>query len=237
MGDRSPALEAVFKPVQRPTTLDETVKRLGTAIRLGLLAPGSQLPPERDLADLLCINRSTLREALTTLVEDGHLVALRGRGGGTFVADEPPLSAGRAVVPRGDGVRALLDQRVAIEMGATTLAAERANPAHLHLLEEAVEIMDAAKTFQDFRRADVRFHIGVAETARSPHLVAAMTEVHGELSDVVAGMPHPAKRLTRSNGQHRRLVALLRRGEVGSAALLMREHIAETERLLAATLG
>jgi DNA-binding GntR family transcriptional regulator len=78
-------------PVRPPSTFEETVERLGTAIRLGLLAPGSKLPPERDLAKQLRISRSTLRQALTTLVQSGHLVSLRGRKGGTFVAAEPPL--------------------------------------------------------------------------------------------------------------------------------------------------
>ena len=62
--ERTPALEAVFQPVQPPTTFEETVERLGTAIRLGLLQPGSRLPPERDLADRLRISRSTLRQSL-----------------------------------------------------------------------------------------------------------------------------------------------------------------------------
>src|SRR5829696_1160829 len=84
---RGPALDAVFKPVQAPTTFEETVERLGTAIRLGLLPPGTRLPSERELAEELRISRSTLRQALTTLVQSGHLVALRGRSGGTFVAE------------------------------------------------------------------------------------------------------------------------------------------------------
>ena len=81
-----------FKPVRPPTTFEETVERLGTAIRLGLLVPGSKLPPERELAEELRISRSTLRQALTTLVQSGHLTAVRGRSGGTFVADRPPLA-------------------------------------------------------------------------------------------------------------------------------------------------
>ena len=124
---RSPALEAVFKPVQPPTTFEETVERLGTAIRLGLLAPGTRLPSERELAEQLSISRSTLRQALTTLVQSGHLVSLRGRSGGTFVAKEPPLSRRRrADPPLGDDARAVLDYRVVVETGATVLAVERA---------------------------------------------------------------------------------------------------------------
>src|SRR6266545_3701933 len=126
---RDAAVAAVFKPVQPPTTFEETVERLGTAIRLGLLTPGSRLPPERDLAGQLRISRSTLRQALTTLVQSGHLVSLRGRAGGTFVADAPPLSGGRPGQPLGDAARAVLDERVAIETGVTVLASERAEPA------------------------------------------------------------------------------------------------------------
>src|SRR3954454_12812963 len=86
------ALGAVFERVQPPTTFEETVERLGTAIRLGLLPPGSRLPPERELAEQLRISRSRLRQALTTLVQSGHLVSTRGRRGGTFVAERPPLA-------------------------------------------------------------------------------------------------------------------------------------------------
>ena len=79
----------------------------------------------------------------------------------------------------------------------------------------------------------MRFHIGVAQATHSPRLVAAMTEVHGNLSDVVAPIAHPAERLTRANDQHRSLVTLLRQGDVPQASLLMREHLGETEHILA----
>jgi GntR family transcriptional regulator, transcriptional repressor for pyruvate dehydrogenase complex len=233
MGAHTTALESVFKPVQPPTTFEETVERLGTAIRLGLLTPGSQLPPERDLAAQLRISRSTLRQALTTLVQSGHLVSLRGRAGGTFVADAPPLSAGHEPEPLGDAARAVLDERVAIETGATVLAAERADPPDLDVLDELVERMAAADPFEEYRRADVRFHIGVAEAAHSPRLVTAMTEVQGHMSDLIARIAHPVEVLTRSNGQHRRLVTLLRRREASPAVRLMREHIEGTEHIIA----
>src|SRR4026207_1121288 len=96
---RSAAVEAVFEPVQAPTTFEETVERPGSAIRLGLLSPGHQLPPERELADQLGISRSTLRQAITTLVQSGHLKSVRGRGGGTFVVQEPPLPEGSPTGP------------------------------------------------------------------------------------------------------------------------------------------
>jgi len=230
--DRDAALAGVFEPVRTATTFEETVERLGTAIRLGLLAPGSRLPSERDLADQLGISRSTLREALTTLVQSGHLVSTRGRTGGTFVAERPPL-AEKNGKPLGDAAWAVLDYRVAVEAGATILASERGEADQFQRLNELVDQMAGASEFADYRRADIRFHIQLAEAARSPRLVRAMTEVQGQMSDLIALIPHPERVLTRSNAQHKRLVTLLRRGQSGAAVSVMREHIEGTEHILA----
>jgi DNA-binding FadR family transcriptional regulator len=235
--ERDAILEAVFQPVRPPTTFEETVERLGTAIRLGILPAGSRLPAERSLADQLGISRSTLRQALTTLVQSGHLVSLRGRTGGTFVTDRPPLAEGKTVgKPLSAKTWAILDYRVAIETGATILAAERGHATELDRLDLLVEKMSDAKDFDDYRRADVRFHIGVAEAARSPRLVTAMTEVQGRMSDLITLIAHPPQVLAHSNDQHRRLVALLRRGDTPRAARLMREHMEGTEHILAGLL-
>jgi GntR family transcriptional regulator, transcriptional repressor for pyruvate dehydrogenase complex len=233
---RGPALDAVFKPVQPPTTFEETVERLGTAIRLGLLPPGTQLPPERELADELSISRSTLRQALTTLVQSGHLVALRGRSGGTFVSEEPPLARETEGPPLGSEARALLDYRVVLETGAIVLAAERAGQDDLDSLQRFTQDMSVTQAagFEVYRRADVRFHIGLAEACHSPRLVAAMTEVQGQMSDLIQRVAHPDEVLSHSNAQHKRLVALLRRKDTGRAVRLMREHCEGTEHILAA---
>jgi GntR family transcriptional repressor for pyruvate dehydrogenase complex len=229
---RSAALEAVFMPVEAATAFDATVKRLGTAIRLGLLPARSRLPPERDLAEELRINRSTLREALRALMASGHLVSLRGPSGGTFVADAPPLALSWPDKPTSEGVLAVLDQRLAVETGAVVLAAERAMPNDLRRLEGLVQRMADAEAFHQYRRADMHFHIAVAEAAHSPKLVATMTDVQGQMSDLIAGIPHPKQVLTRSNAQHRRLVALLRTRDTGRAVRLMRKHIERTENVL-----
>jgi GntR family transcriptional regulator, transcriptional repressor for pyruvate dehydrogenase complex len=232
---RDAALEAVFQPVRPPTTFEETVERLGTAIRLGLLPAGSKLPPERQLAKELRISRSTLREALTTLTQSGHLLAQRGRGGGTFVAKAPPL-AEEDTEPLGQEAWSVLEHRVAVETGATILACERAEPPDLDRLDELVETMAEAGDFSDYRRADIRFHIGIAEAARSPRLVIEMTEVQGAMSDLIALIAHPEQVLTHSNAQHHQLVQLLRRRDATGAVGLMREHIEGTEHILAGLL-
>jgi GntR family transcriptional regulator, transcriptional repressor for pyruvate dehydrogenase complex len=232
----SPAVAAVFEPVQTATTLEETLERLGTAIRLGLLEPGTRLPPERDLADQLGIARSTLRQALTSLTESGHLVAMRGRGGGTFVSDAPPLAESTRVELSGGHWRDVLDYRIAVEVGAVVLAAERRAPEDLARLREHFAAMREVGDFSEYRRADVFFHLGLAEASRSARLLAAMTEVQGEMSELIAHIAHPIPVLEKSNAQHEQLVKLLEQRDAYAAAQLIREHLQGTEKVLAGLL-
>src|SRR5918912_3503711 len=197
------AVAAVFEPVQTATTFEETVDRLGTAIRLGILAPGSRLPSERELAEQLSISRSTLRQAITALVESGHLTSLRGRSGGTFVVPEPPLAEG-SEGPLPEGWQQVWDLRLAIEVGCLVLAVERIGDEELDIMRDAVARMDAATEFDEYRRADVRFHIAIAQATGVPRLVALATEVQGEVSELVAHIAHPPQVLRHSNADHAR---------------------------------
>jgi DNA-binding FadR family transcriptional regulator len=234
--ERDAALEAVFMPVQPASTFEETVERLGSAIRSGLLVPGSKLPPERELARRLKISRSTLRQALTALVQSGHLVSQRGRTGGTFVAEQPPLSE-QDGEPLDQGAWAALDYRVAIETGAVVLAAERGSEQQFDRLEQLVAKMtDEIEDFGEYRRTDIRFHIGIAEAAHSPRLLSAMTDAQSQMSDLIALIAHPPEVLTSSNEQHARLVKALRKGDVARAVRQMREHTEGTEHILAGLL-
>jgi DNA-binding FadR family transcriptional regulator len=228
-GGRAPV--SVFGPVHPPTTFEETVERLGTAIRLGLLAPGSQLPPERELAEQLGIARSTLRQALTTLGQSGHLVAQRGRGGGTFVAAAPPLAGGDGRLR--DDWREVLDARVAFECGVALLAAERLDDEAAAGLEALIARMDEASEFEDYRRADVRFHIAIAEATGTPRLVASATELQGEVSELIMLIAHPPVVLRHANDEHRRLLRCLRAHDGPGTVKVMRAHLAGTEHIIA----
>jgi GntR family transcriptional regulator len=67
------------------TLADATSDALQQAILAGKFAPGSQLPPEFDLMVQLGVSRTTLREALKRLEEQGLIVRRRGRG--TYVRE------------------------------------------------------------------------------------------------------------------------------------------------------
>jgi DNA-binding FadR family transcriptional regulator len=231
-----PSLETVFAPVHSQTAFEETLERLSTAIKLRLLPPGSRLPAERELCTRLGISRSTLRQALTALAQSGHLHAVRGRGGGTFVAERTP-----PIDPPTDELlaswRHACDQRLAVELGVAVLAAERALEEELVPLDELVGAMDdLLEDFAGYRHADVRFHIGLAETARSPRLVAAMTEVQGIMTDLIHYIPHPPEVLEHANAQHARILTAVRERDDELAMRVMAEHLKGTEHVLAGLL-
>jgi len=231
-------IEATFAPVRSQTAFEETLERLGTAIKLGLLRPGERLPAERELCAMMGISRSTLRQALTALVQSGHLRAVRGRGGGTFVAESPPAveAPSRAVAERW---RDVCDQRLAVEVGIAYLAAERAGGR-----DEVLEPLDAIVArlddllddFPAYRQADVRLHIGLAELTGCPQLVVAATESQGAMTDLIANIAHPPAVLAVSNGQHARLLLAIRRREAPRAMQVMAEHLRATEHVLAGLL-
>ncbi len=232
----SPAPDPVFAPVRSQTAFEETLERLGTAIRLGLLEPGARLPAERDLCAQLGISRSTLRQALTALVQSGHLHAVRGRRGGTFVAERPPprLPPSHEEL---EGWREVCDSRLATELGVAVLACRRAGEETLAPLEELLGVMqDRLEDFPAYRQADVRFHVGLAETTGSLALVAAMTEAQGAVGALIDHIAHPPEVLASSNQQHRQLLAAVRARDVERAARVVTEHLEGTVHVLAGLL-
>ncbi len=230
------SLETVFAPVRSQTAFEETVERLGTAIKLGLLPPGTRLPAERELCARFGIARSTLRQALVALAQSGHLHATRGRGGGTFVADpQPPATPPTAEVLA--DWRSVCDERMAVEVGIAVLAAERADAESIATLEDLIDALDdMLEDFSLYRQADVRWHIALAEATQSPRLVTMMTEIQGAMSGLISYIAHPPEVLDSSNASHRRILAAVRRGDEAVAAREMAEHLRGTEHILAGLL-
>jgi DNA-binding FadR family transcriptional regulator len=169
-------------------------------------------------------------------VQSGHLHAVRGRGGGTFVADTQPVAA-----PPTEEVlahwRERCDARLAVELGVAVLAAERAAADAIAPLNALVaQMSECVDDYPGYRQADVRFHIGLAEATGSAHLVAAMTEVQGAMTDLISFIAHPPEVLAWSNGQHARLVVCLERHDPATAMAIMAEHLRGTEHVLAGLL-
>jgi GntR family transcriptional regulator len=73
----------------------QLVEQVRREVMLGRLAAGAQLPPVREVVEVLAINPNTVVKAYAELEHDGLVV--RRQGMGTFVAAAPP--AGVLVAP------------------------------------------------------------------------------------------------------------------------------------------
>ena len=74
---------------ERKTLTEVAQQELRKAITGGTFRPGSQLPTESELCELLGVSRTVVREALRVLEDDGLVV--RRHGVGTFVRNRPIL--------------------------------------------------------------------------------------------------------------------------------------------------
>ena len=121
-------LPGVLRPVREGNAFEETVERLLTVIKLGLIGPGERFPAERELAAQLGISRLTLRDAISELAQAGYVESRRGRSGGTFIIYTPPAPGQgelrRLVREDGDKLSDALTFRLAVETGAAEALAK-----------------------------------------------------------------------------------------------------------------
>ncbi|MQA85879.1 MAG: FCD domain-containing protein [Streptosporangiales bacterium] len=228
--------EAVFRPVRMGNAFEETVERLLSAIKLGVVAPGQKFPPERELAARLGISRITLREAIRALQQAGYVRSHRGRYGGTFVVSTPPEPTRRDVRRIARDMGGQLDDaltfRMAVEVGAAQILATREMTADQHaVLVERLNDVKAA-TPADYRRLDTLFHLAVAELTGSSMLAAAAADARMRLNALLNAIPVLATNIEHTAGQHTAIVEAILAGDPEAARLAVEEHLDGTAALI-----
>lgn len=220
---------------------EETVERLLQTIRLGLVHPGDQLPPERELALMLNVSRDTVRDATSSLADAGYLLIRRGRYGGTFIADTIP--AGPVVIGR-DGellqrqeftreeIVDVLTLRVVLESGAAFQAAlaELSGEARDSLWQAHLDTKAAGP--DDYRRLDSRLHLLIGELSGSNTLVNQIAQSRMKVNELLNEIPLLQPNIVHSNQQHEEIVMAILTGQTEKAAAAMRAHLEGSASLL-----
>ncbi|MDP4504653.1 FadR/GntR family transcriptional regulator [Nonomuraea turcica] len=227
----------VLRPVRAGNAFEETVERLLQAIKLGVVAPGDKLPPERELAVQLGISRVTLREAIRALSDAGYLDVRRGRYGGAFVTYEPPKpDAGdlrQVLAEMGmDDLSDALTFRLAVECGAAQVLAtsELTGEKRAMLLRRLSELNEAS--LADYRRLDTAFHLSIAELTGSTLLATTCADARSRVSDLLNAIPMLQVNLDHAALQHQAIVDAILAGDPEAARRAMTEHLEGTAALL-----
>jgi DNA-binding FadR family transcriptional regulator len=156
MLDESQAPSMGLQRIAKKTLSDEVYDQLSGEIVEGRYGPGISLPAERQLCDMLGVNRGAVREALKRLAQAG-LVSI-SQGGGTKVLDFR-RNAGLDLLSRlmfqRDGTidlgvaRSVMEMRGALAPDIARLCAKRADAAHVAVLRQLVKHMEAAAAEED----------------------------------------------------------------------------------------
>jgi DNA-binding FadR family transcriptional regulator len=233
-------LGGLLRPVREGLAFEETVERLLTLIKLGLVGPGERFPAERELAVQLGISRRTLREAIRELQQAGYVESRRGRSGGTFVTRAPPApdrsELRRLAREDGDRLSDALTFRLAVEAGSADALADlvgrsRARPdARQVLLARLADVNGACP--QDYRRLDTLFHLSIAELTGSSLLASACTDARMRLNDLLNAIPVLQRNIDHTSGQHTTIVTAILAGDAERARRAVAEHLEGTAALL-----
>jgi GntR family transcriptional repressor for pyruvate dehydrogenase complex len=147
--------------IQFTSRVDKIAADFQNQILQGKLRPGERLPAERRLCTVFGVGRTTIREALKSLVVRG-LVIRKGRG--VIVADPEnisPPATDLADLAVQVSIRQLYEVRKLIEVRMAGWAAQRATAEDIYAIRRSVEPANPNRTFHD----------ALAQAAHNPALL------------------------------------------------------------------
>ena len=223
-----------FEKLNVPSAYQVVSRELRRSIVSGDLKPGEQLPSEADLADQFGVNRSTVREGIRQLENDGFV---RREGRKRLCVSVPTSSdlsprASRALVMHQVTFRELWDVARVLEPACAALAAAGKTPAQVATLRGNIERTRHSLTNATLcTELDTEFHSVVAEATHNRALLLSREPV-GMLLYPAFEMLHPLlpQALGRMLEAHDRIATAIVAGQAGEAELWMRKHIVDFRR-------
>lgn len=238
MADPAPGepLRTLLAPITLRTAGERIAERIVTAVALGEFVPGQRLPAERDLAAMLGVSRTTVREALQRLQASGYVTTKRGRDGGTFVHTDRGPDAddmiARTLVPAWADLTELLDFRRLVEQLIARTAAQRRDDRDIAQVRLAVEAYAHATDRDASRLADHALHQAIARATHNARLVELSAQIRREVSLGFDAEPYTPDVRRRALHQHPSLAEAVIAGDSTQAAHLAAEHFSLTEEML-----
>lgn len=227
-----------FQPVvtENKSRSERIVSQIKSLMLEGKLKPGDKLPPERDLAEILNVSRTSVREAIKTLSAMGLVVIKKGHG--VFIGEANLESVinrvGSALVIKKDEIADLFEIRKLLETQAARWAAERAGEEEKisinYLVHEAKKATEDPATGVDvIINHDKAFHNAVIQVSHNNILAMVNSGLLEALSRVRARTVLVPGRLAQSVLDHEEIARAITAGDGRRAGEAMFRHIESVE--------
>jgi DNA-binding FadR family transcriptional regulator len=220
--------EKLIRPVSRATLPQEIVKALTDLIMKRVWKPGDLIPSEKELAIRFQVGRSTIREAVKSLVVLGVLEARAGEGSFVREPTSELLSGGfrwGLLLSEGN-LDDFVDVRVLIEVECARRAAANKTEELVSQLNTTIEEMRAEPMDHSaFMDSDTRFHLAIAHAARNP-----IFETVGSTIQSIVRIWYPKtyyipETKGRTIAEHRTITDGVAAGDMDAAGEAMRAHL------------
>lgn len=204
--------------VEHSSTVERVADELRRALFDGEIEVGTPLR-EVALADSLGVARSTIREALGTLVAEG--LATREPNRGVHVTELDP-----------GAVEDVCCARIVLETAGVRRWAEATDQARADVRDALVRFEEAATegTPSDFTTRHMEFHRALVALTGSDRLVAQAETLYAEIRLALARVDRLRRNQVEQIQTHRRLVELLEAGDVAVTVQALEQHIEDGGR-------
>ncbi len=219
-------------PVSPPERQHEVVaRRLREAILSGHYSAGERLPIERELVEQFGVTRSTVRQALLLLNQQGLVRVRSGVGGGPFVVHEslPAAIAAFENVLAVDPttVAEFAKAKLVLEPAVNAMAAETISEERIAaLVENIAETRRGLERGEQVTDTMIEFH-SILVNSTGNRFLALVVELMGRALDRLPGVPD----MTQVDqwevlAEHEHMVEALRRHDADEVRKLTVAHLA-----------
>ncbi|MDQ0029942.1 FadR/GntR family transcriptional regulator [Arthrobacter bambusae] len=206
------------------------VRRLTELIASGEIPSGARLPSEQELAARFDVAPMTVRAALQSLRSNGLVETRRGRHAGTYVQSDvvAAISAGAEPKPTAYEFADFITWRIAVSGEAVARAAKRITSEQIPRLHHLQEIADGGNlTDHEYRLADARLHLALAELSDSRRLLDAERQIQASMTEWLGNLGAPDLESFPGAG-HSQLIQAVCAGDSVLARERLREHAVVT---------
>lgn len=220
-----------LKQIKKSTMSELIIDQMLQMIDQGIFVPGQKLPSEKELAEILCVSRPTVREAMRSLMTMG-LVEIRC-GDGTYLNDSVRLISEHfknANLLKHFSYNELIDTRLMLECETARLAALTVTQEDVQNLEHAYAEVAATMDVPDveFHWVDARFHMAIAECSKNRFMKEILSALQDLLVLINVSVPSGREIRQQSCASSRAIVDAIEAGDSELARQLMHRHISDT---------